>query len=162
MARNELDAHDLAALGQMLSALLNACTSFLTVPLAARPPRALSRIPRSSGAQDERSRFEHLLQILQEAAAELRELGVGIEDLRAARPRCTLVDVQPAAQLEVQFGVRAGCGRPGRRFRLRVPGWGIAGCRLGVALVGLCPHLKSQPALQLAGQLLAGHDGGLW
>lgn len=101
-----------------------------------------------------RSQFEHALQVLDEAAAELRELGVGVEDLAAAGPRRALVDVQPSVQLHAQLGVGSGDGRPGGWLRLGLRDWGGSGLRLGAAFLHLLPL---QSPLQLARQLLAGH-----
>lgn len=109
-----------------------------TVPLAACLPLTLSQASRSSGAQSQRSRFKHALQILEEATAELRELGVGVEDLAAAGPHFALVDVEPAAQLGAQLRIRVGHGCPDRQFGLLVPCWGSAGCSVGGTLIGLC------------------------
>lgn len=51
IARNELGAHDLAALGQVLSAPLNACTSFPHCPTrGAATPRPVSDPPFFGGA----------------------------------------------------------------------------------------------------------------
>lgn len=51
IARKEFDAHDLAALGQMLSEPLNTCTSFLHCPTrGAATPRPVSDPPFFGGA----------------------------------------------------------------------------------------------------------------
>ena len=127
-----------------------------TDPAPPTPPSGASGpwVPGADGA--ERSQFEHALQVLDEAAAELRELRVGVEDLAASGPRRALVDVQPSVQLRAQLGVGSGGGRPGRRLRLGLGVWGAFGRGLEPAVA----FLPLQSSLQLARQLLAGHGLG--
>lgn len=101
------------------------------------------------------SQAEHALHVLDLPAAELLELGVGVEDGGPAGLRRALVDVVPPGQLRAQLRVRAGrqaapllLARLGRGRDLRFP------------LIALCRRpalLQQQPPLQLLRQLLRGH-----
>lgn len=101
------------------------------------------------------SQAEHALHLLDLPAAELLELGVGVEDGGPAGLRRALVDVVPPGQLSAQLRARAGrqaapllLARLGRGWDLRVP---LIALRRRPAL------LQQQPPLQFLSQLLRGH-----